>query len=56
MGKFVHTVAYASRSLHKHELNYPITEFQILGFVCAAKYFCAYLLTLLPVCASEQGM
>ena len=40
MGKFVHPVAYASRSLHKHELNNPITEFQILGFVCASVHIC----------------
>ena len=40
----LHPVAYASRSLHKHKLNYPITELETLGLVWAVKYFRAYLL------------
>ena len=37
-------MSYASRALHKHELNYPITELETLGFVWDVKYFRAYLL------------
>lgn len=40
----LHPVAYASRTLHKHEWNYPITELKTLGLVWAVKYFWAYLL------------
>jgi len=40
----IHTMAYASRALHKHERNYPITELETLGLVWAVQYFRAYLL------------
>ena len=37
-------MAYASRALHKHEQNYPITELETLGLVWAVKHFRAYIL------------
>ena len=40
----LHPVACASRALHKHELNYPITELGTLGPVLAVKYFRVYIL------------
>lgn len=39
----VHPIAYASRSLLKHEQNYGITELEGLGVVWAVKDFRAYL-------------
>ena len=39
----VHPIAYASRSLQKHEQNYGITELEALGVVWAVKNFRAYL-------------
>lgn len=39
----LHPVAYASRSLNKHEKNYGITDMEALGVVWASKHFCAYL-------------
>ena len=40
----LHPVAYASRSLNKHEQNYGITDLEALGVVWAAKHFRAYLM------------
>ena len=40
----VHTIAYASQSLHLNERNYGITELENLGLVWAAKLFRPYLL------------
>ena len=39
----LHPVAYASRSLNKHEKNYGITDMEALGVVWASKHFRAYL-------------
>ena len=36
-------VAYATRSLNRHEQNYGITDMAALGVVWAAKHFRAYL-------------
>ena len=40
----IHPIAYASRSLDKHERNYGISELETLGLVWAARYFRPYLL------------
>ena len=40
----VHPVAYASRSVNKHEKNYGISELETLGLVWAVRYFRPYLL------------
>ena len=40
----VHPVAYASRSVDKHEKNYGISELETLGLVWAVRYFRPYLL------------
>ena len=40
----VHPIAYASRSLDKHERNYGISELETLGLVWAVRYFRPYLL------------
>ena len=37
-------LAYASRTLSKHEKRYGITDMEALGVVWAAKHFRAYLL------------
>lgn len=39
-----HPIAYASRSLDKHEKNYGISELETLGLVWAVRYFRNYLL------------
>ena len=40
----IHPIAYASRSLDKHERNYGISELETLGLVWAVRYFRPYLL------------
>ena len=40
----VHSIAYASRSVNKHEQNYGISELKTLGLVWAVRYFRPYLL------------
>ena len=40
----IHPVAYASRSVDKHERNYGISELETLGLVWAVRYFRPYLL------------
>ena len=40
----IHPVAYASRSLDKHERNYGISELETLGLVWAVRYFRPYIL------------
>ena len=40
----VHPVAFASRSVDKHERNYGISELETLGLVWAVRYFRSYLL------------
>ena len=40
----IHPVAYASRSIDKHEKNYGISELETLGLVWAVRYFRPYLL------------
>ena len=42
-GGTVHPIAYASRSLQKHESNYGITQLEGLGVVWTAKHFRPYL-------------
>ncbi len=39
-----HSIAYASRSVDKHEKNYGISELETLGLVWAVRYFRPYLL------------
>ena len=40
----IHPIAYASRSVNKHEQNYGISELETLGLVWAVRYFRPYLL------------
>ena len=40
----IHPVAYATRSIDKHECNYGIFELETLGLVWAVRYFRSYLL------------
>lgn len=40
----VHLVAYALRSLDKHERNYGMSELETLGLVWAVPYFRTYLI------------
>ena len=40
----LHPVAYASRTLSKHERRYGITYLEALGVMWAGKYFLVYLL------------
>ena len=39
----LHPIAYASRSLHKHEQNYAISELETLGLGWSVKHFRVYL-------------
>ena len=38
----IHPIAYASRSVYKHEKNYGISELETLGLVWAVRYFRLY--------------
>lgn len=40
----IHPIAYAFRSIDKHERNYDIAELETLGLVWAVRYFRPYLL------------
>ena len=40
----IHPIAYASRSLLKHERNYAITELETLALVWSVKHFRAYIM------------
>ena len=40
----IHPIAYASRSVNRHERNYAISELETLGLVWAVHYFQTYLL------------
>lgn len=40
----IHSVAYASRSVDKHEKNYGILELETIGLVWSARYFHKYIL------------
>ena len=40
----LHPVAYASRSINKHEKQYGVTELEALGVVWAVKHFRSYLI------------
>ena len=52
----LHPVAYASRTLSKHERQYGITDLEALGVVWAAKHFRSYLLGHLTVVYTDHAL
>ena len=44
-GGQLHPVAYASRSINKHKMQYGVTELEAVGVVWAVKHFRSYLIS-----------